>query len=68
MVEVTRSTPSVFSTLYFSGVSVVCNSMLASFKASIMAHIVSNAVAISIFSESSLSFFTSGLLKTSLRD
>ena len=58
----------MFSTLYSSGVLVVCNAILASFKASKMAHIVSNAVAISIFLEFSLRPFTSGLLKTSLRD
>ena len=65
---VTSLLPISFSTLYSSGVEVFCNAMLASFKASIMAHIASNAVAISIFSELSLRPFTSGFLKTSLRD
>ena len=56
----------MFFTLYLSGVAVVCNAMLASFKASMMAHIVSNAVAISILSESFVRSLTSDLLKTSL--
>ena len=66
IVFVTLSLPTTSFTLYSSGEEVVCSAMLASFKARMMAHITSNAFAISIFSEFFLRFLTSGSLKTSL--